>query len=182
MKQTDIHIRAAADVDMEEVQQIYAAEVERFTASFEEVAPTVDEMKARRAAILAAGCRFLVAVRSGKVVGFAYSGPYRTRSAYRFTVESTVYVAPSAQRAGVARRLMMRLITECEQAGFRQMIAVIGDENAASVAFHAAIGFSFAGKLERVGFKFGRWLDTTTMQRSLGPPIRNDRSRSGQDR
>ena len=168
MTQRPVQIRAAQDADMIAVQRIYAAEVLAGTASFEEVPPTAAEMMARCAAIRAHDCPFLVADWKGEVAGFAYAGSYRSRSAYRFTVENTVYVAPHAQRSGVARALMERIIMDCETAGFRQIIAVIGDENPASVAFHAAMGYRFAGKLEKVGFKFGRWLDTTTMQLSLG--------------
>jgi L-amino acid N-acyltransferase YncA len=161
-------IRSCDVADMAQVCQLYAREVLTGTASFEETAPSLDEMVARRASVLANGCPYLVAVRGAEVVGFAYAGPFHTRSAFRYTVENTVYVDPVAARAGVARALMAEVIARCTASGFRQMIAVIGGDNPASVAFHSAMGFRLVGRLEKVGFKFGRWLDTTTMQRSLG--------------
>ena len=122
----------------------------------------------RRAVVLAHGCPYVVATRGDIIVGFAYAGAFGSRSAYRFTVENTVYLDPNAARSGIGRLLMERVIADCGSSGFRQMIAVIGDENPASVAFHAALGFSPVGRMQRVGFKFGRWLDTTLMQRGLG--------------
>lgn len=153
---------------MAAIQRLYAAEVETGTATFEEEPPSISEMMARRAAVLAHGCPYLVAERAGRLAGFAYAGPFRTRSAYRFTVENTVYVDPAAARTGIARALMEQVIADCRRAGFAQMIAVIGDENPASVGFHASLGFRMVGRMERVGFKLGRWLDTTIMQRELG--------------
>ena len=162
-------VRAALDADMAAIQRLYAAEVATGTATFEEEAPSVSEMTARRAACVSHGCPYLVAEQAGVVVGFATAGPFRARSAYRFTVENTVYVDPAAARKGVARALMERVIADCRDAGFAQMVAVIGDENPASVGFHTAMGFTLIGRLERVGFKHGRWLDTTLMQRALEP-------------
>ena len=161
-------IRASHEQDMAEVQKLYAHHVLTGTASFEEAPPTLDEMQARRLAVIAQSCPYLVAEREGIVVGYAYAGAFRTRSAYRFTVENTVYLHPSAMRLGIARALMEEVIVQCALSGYRQMIAVIGDENPASVAFHAALGFRVVGRMEAVGFKFGRWLDTTLMQRGLG--------------
>ena len=94
---------------------------------------------------------------------------YRTRPAYRFTVEDSIYVAPQAQRRGVGRALLDRLIAELESRGFRQMLAVIGDSaQVASIELHRAAGFRMVGTFENVGFKFGRWLDSVMMQRALG--------------
>ena len=160
-------IRDCEPSDMTAVQAIYSDQVLTGTASFEDVPPTLDEMLARRSAALAHGCPYLVAERDGTIVGFAYAGPHRTRPAYRHTVENTVYLDPAATRQGAGRALMAEVIARCGRAGFKQMIAVIGDENPASVAFHAAIGFRVAGRLDKVGFKFGRWLDSTLMQREL---------------
>src|SRR5262249_28103559 len=99
-----------------------------------------------------------------------YAGPYRARTAYRFTLEDSVYIAPHAQRRGIGRALLDRLIVESEERGYRQMIAVIGDSaQAASIALHAAACFRLIGTFDAVGFKFGRWLDSVLMQRALGP-------------
>ena len=163
-----VTVRSCTLQDMAEVAAIYAHHVLTGTASFEDIPPSLEEMNARRAAVLAHGCPYLVAERGGRIAGYAYAGEFRTRPAYRFTVENTVYLEPSAARAGVGRVLMNEVIARCGQAGFRQMIAVIGGENPASVAFHAALGFRCVGQMAAVGFKFGRWLDTTVMQRGLG--------------
>jgi phosphinothricin acetyltransferase len=104
------------------------------------------------------------------VLGYAYAGPFRPRLAYRHTLEDSVYVAAEAHRRGIGRSLLHALITRATEAGFRQMIAVIGDsDQAASIGLHAALGFRMIGTLEAVGYKFGRWLDTVYMQRALGP-------------
>ena len=105
----------------------------------------------------------------GAVAGYAYAGAFRERPAYRFTVEDSIYIAPDMHRRGIGRALLTRLLAEAEAAGFRQMIAVIGDSGqAASIAVHRACGFHDVGVFEAVGFKFGRWLDTVQMQRPLG--------------
>ena len=111
----------------------------------------------------------LVAQIEGEILGYAYAGPYRARPAYRWTVEDSVYVAPAAQRRGIGRALLDRLIIETERGGFRQMIAVIGDSaNVGSIELHRAAGFRLVGTFDNVGFKFGRWLDSVLMQRPLG--------------
>jgi phosphinothricin acetyltransferase len=127
-------------------------------------------MARRREALIAGGFPYLVAEEADEVLGYAYAGPYRARPAYRFTVEDSVYIAADAQRRGLGRLLLERLIVEGEARGYRQMIAVIGDSaQHASIALHAALGFRLIGTLQAVGFKFGRWLDTVLMQRPLGP-------------
>ena len=165
----DFLVRPCDEGDMEQVQAIYAHHVLTGTASYEDTPPSLDEMHARLAAVRSHRCPYLVAVRSSRVIGFAYAGAFRTRSAYRFTVENTVYLDAAAGRCGIGRTLMEQVIADCTAAGFRQMIAVIGGENPGSIAFHAAMGFRTAGVMERTGCKFGRWLDTTLMQRDLTP-------------
>jgi len=161
-------IRAATGADLPGILEIYAAEVAHGTATFEDVPPSLAELGARHAAAVALGCPYLVADCGGRIAGFAYAGSFRARSGFRTVVESTVYVAPHAARSGVGRALMERVIEECAGAGFQQMVAVIGGDNEASIAFHATLGFHVAGRLERVGYKFGRWLPVTIMQRALG--------------
>jgi len=111
----------------------------------------------------------LVAESDGAVSGYAYAGPYRERIAYRYTVEDSVYVAPDRHRQGIGRALLEELLSQTAALGFRQMIAVIGDSGQiASIALHRAAGFQMVGTFAAVGFKFGRWLDTVLMQRTLG--------------
>jgi phosphinothricin acetyltransferase len=162
-------IRPATPSDIPTITRIYAHAVRTGTASFEIEPPDEAEMARRYDALRAGGHPYLVAEIAGAIAGYAYAGPYRTRPAYRFTVEDSVYVAPEAQRRGVGRDLLTQLVAEAEALGFRQMIAVIGDSaQAASIALHEAAGFRLVGTFAAVGFKFGRWLDTVLMQRALG--------------
>ncbi len=120
-------------------------------------------------AVLDAGYPYLVAERDGAVAGYAYVSAYRTRPAYRFAVENSVYVAPGATRGGTGAALLDALVADCEARGFRVMVAVIGDSaNAASIALHARAGFTHAGLLPAVGWKHGRWVDSVLMTRPLG--------------
>lgn len=162
-------LRNATHADLLTIQSIYAHWVTHGTGSFELDPPTLVEMGNRRADVLSKGLPYLIAESAGVVHGYAYANWFRPRPAYRFSVENSVYVHPTACRSGVARLLMTELITRCEQAGARQMIAVIGDSaNAGSVGLHAAMGFRHIGTLQSTGWKFGRWLDTIFMQRQLG--------------
>jgi phosphinothricin acetyltransferase len=163
-------VRPSTDADLPAIHAIYAHHVLHGTASFEEVPPELAEMARRRAAILARGLPYLVAESDGRVLGYAYAAPYRTRSAYRFTLEDSVYVAADALGRGTGRLLLRAVLAQAEGSGHRQMLAMIGDSaNHASVALHAAAGFRHLGTFTAVGFKFGRWLDVVMMQRALGP-------------
>lgn len=162
----------ASEADMAQVQRIYAHHVLHGLASFEEEPPPLDEMLSRREKVLEHGLPYLVAKdASGRVLGYAYATPYRPRRAYRFTVEDSVYMAEGTQRRGIGRMLLQGVIDRCEAAGFRQMIAIIGDgeQNAGSVGLHRACGFRLVGSFTDVGFKHGGWRDTALMQRVLGP-------------
>jgi L-amino acid N-acyltransferase YncA len=165
---TEIRIRPTAEADLPAVQAIYAHHVLTGAASFELEPPDLDEIRRRWSAIVAGGYPHLVAVDAGAVAGYAYAGAYRPRPAYRHAVEDSVYVRADRHGRGFGRALLERLIEECERRGFRQMIAVIGDNLPASIALHRAVGFEHAGRLRAVGHKFGRWCDTTLMQRPLG--------------
>ena len=162
-------VRPSREDDLPAIQAIYAHHVLTGLASFEEVPPDLLELARRRAEVLARGLPWLVAEADGAVAGYAYAGPYRARPAYRFTVEDSVYVAPTMAGRGLGRALLIRLLALCEAAGCRQVVAVIGDSaNAASIRLHAACGFREVGTLRSVGFKHGRWVDSVLMQRALG--------------
>ena len=162
-------IRPAIAADLPAITDIYEHAVRYGTATFELVPPDLAEMLRRYQALMEGGYPYLVGVLEGRVVGYAYAGPYRPRPAYRFTVENSVYLVPAIHRRGIGLKLMQRLIAECEARGYRQMIAVIGDSaNAGSIGVHAKTGFQMIGTHPDVGFKFGRWLDTVMMQRALG--------------
>lgn len=152
------------------IQGIYAHWVRTGLASFEEIPPDAAELDRRRREIQSKGLPYLAALHGGTLLGYAYAGPYRTRPAYRHTVEDSVYVAPDAHGKGVGRRLLGRLIASAEARGLRQMVAVIGDSaNQPSIRLHQALGFARIGVLRSVGFKHGRWVDSVLMQRALGP-------------
>ncbi|BBP95860.1 N-acetyltransferase [Burkholderia sp. SFA1] len=162
-------VRDAASGDFDAIARIYSHYVEHALATFEETAPSADDMRARHAAIAAAGLPYLVAELDGAVAGYAYASAYRPRSAYRHTIEDSVYVADGHGGRGIGLALMQSLIERCERGPWRQMIAVIGNSgNAASIALHARLGFEHVGVLRRVGFKHGRWVDSVLMQRALG--------------
>ncbi|OZB16240.1 MAG: GNAT family N-acetyltransferase [Hyphomonas sp. 34-62-18] len=164
-----LNIRDADDADMEAIQAIYAHYVLTSPATFEEVPPSVPEMKMRRANVLAAGLPFLVAENEGQVIGFCYASPYRSRSAYKYTVEDSIYVSDAFGGRGVGSALLSHLIARCEAGPWRQMLAVMGTgRNEACIALHRSLGFSNVGTLKAVGLKFGQWEDTVMMQRHLG--------------
>jgi phosphinothricin acetyltransferase len=162
-------IRPAELRDIAAIADIYDGAVRHGTASFEIEPPGEPEMRRRYEALCARGYPFLVAEAEGCVIGYAYAGPYRARPAYHWTVEDSIYVAPQSQGRGAGRALLGRLLADSEVCGFRQMIAVIGDSaNTASIELHRAAGFRLVGTFENVGYKFGQWLDSVLMQRSLG--------------
>lgn len=164
-----IKLRAAGPADIPAIAAIYRHHVLHGLASFEEVPPDEAEMARRQATILAAGYPYLAAEKAGVLIGYAYASAYRPRSAYRFTVEDSVYLDPAARGLGVGTLLLGRLIELCTQKGFRQMIAVIGDSaNAPSIRLHEKLGFRHTGTFHSIGFKFGRWVDSVLMQRALG--------------
>jgi L-amino acid N-acyltransferase YncA len=160
-------LRNATPADAAAIAGIYQYYVENSAATFEEIAPDAGEIESRIRATLAAGFPYLVAEEGSAVIGYAYAGPYHKRSAYRFTVENSVYVRDGHHRRGIAKALMEQLIARCTAQGYRQMIAKISAEGS-SPDFHASIGFRLAGRTPGVGFKFGRWYDVIEMQLSLG--------------
>jgi phosphinothricin acetyltransferase len=179
IKNTSPTIRPAHPDDVAAITRIYAHAVRHGTASFELDPPDEVEMARRMAAIRDGGFPYLAADVEGRLVAYAYAGPFRPRPAYRFTLEDSVYVAPELLGCGIGRALLDRLIDESAERGFRQMIAVIGDSTRqqASIRLHAAAGFTRIGIFPNVGYKFDTWLDSVYMQRALGsaptlPPTR----------
>lgn len=162
-------IRPARPGDAAAIAHIYGREVLEGTASFEIEAPDAAEMAARLARVTGAGWPWLVDARDGRIAGYAYAAQFRDRPAYVHTCENSVYVDRDFLRQGVGLALLAALSDAARAAGFREMIAVIGDGsgNAASLALHRAAGFEPAGLLRNVGLKFGRRLDVAYMQKSL---------------
>jgi phosphinothricin acetyltransferase len=151
------------------IQAIYAHHVANGLATFEEEAPSVQEMRRRYDEVTAKGLPYLAADAGGALAGYGYCTLYRARSAYRYSLEDSVYVRQDAVGRGVGRAILGELVRRCEGLGYRQIIAVIGDSaNAASIGVHAGQGFLRVGTLRSSGFKFGRWVDSVLMQRPLG--------------
>ena len=155
---------------MPQITDIYAHAVLNGAASYEYDPPAPDEMTARFMAITGAGFPYLVAQDDGHVLGYAYASHFRTRPAYRFMVEDSIYIAPDQQGKGLGTLLLGELLARCEASGFRQVIAVIGDaaNNLPSARLHSIMGFIECGRIRKSGFKFNRWCDTLLMQRELG--------------
>ena len=161
-------VRPATEHDADALAAIYGDAVLHGLGTFEEVPPTPAEMDGRRRAVQERGLPYLVAEEAGAVLGFAYAGPFRTRAAYRYTLEDSVYVAPQAKGKGVGRAVLTAVIEACEHLGVRQLMAVIGDSgNDGSIGLHTALGFERMGLGRSVGFKHGRWVDIVHMQKSL---------------
>jgi L-amino acid N-acyltransferase YncA len=162
-------VRDATEDDLPAIAAIYGHHVLNGTGSFEEEPPSPETMRTRFCAVRERDLPWLVAEADGRVLGYAYARPYHERSAYRYTLEDAVYVAPDAAGGGVGRALLGEVLSRCTAAGYRQMVAIIGDSgNAASIGLHRALGFRPVGVLREVGLKFGRPLDSVIMQRALG--------------
>jgi len=163
-------IRPAVDSDFAAITAIYAWNVNHGTGTFALEAPSENEMLAGFASVRAMHLPYLVAVEGDTVLGYAYAAPFRSRPAYKYGVEDSIYLSPEATGRGIGKALLLKLIELCTERGLYSMIAVIGDsENTASVGVHAACGFQHTGNLPRAGFKFGRWLDVVFMTRDLLP-------------
>jgi L-amino acid N-acyltransferase YncA len=162
-------IRPASAHDLAAIGEIYAHHVLTGVATFETVPPDRHEWERRFSGVVDAGLPFLCAETDGAVAGYAYCAPWKSRPAYRQTVEDSVYLAADAVGKGIGGRLLDRLLADCASAGIREVIAVIVDDQAGatSLALHRNRGFVDAGRLQSVGFKHGRWLDTVLLQRSI---------------
>jgi len=164
-----MQVRPAAPEDLPAILAIYSHHVLHGLASFEEKPPPLEELRRRFDDVRARGLPWLAADFGGAIAGYGYCAPYRSRSAYRYALEDSVYVRNDMLGRRVGTALLAELIRRCEGLGYRQLIAVIGDSaNAPSINLHASFGFLRAATLRSVGFKFGRWVDSVLMQRPLG--------------
>ena len=162
-------IRPSRDEDLDAITRIYAHHVLRGTGTFETSPPTQDEMAGRRADVLGKGLPWLVIEVDGQVMGYAYGNWFKPRPAYRYSVEDSIYMAPESAGKGLGKLLLTELLAQCERAGVRKVMAVIGDSaNAGSIGVHKALGFEQVGVVQSCGWKFGRWLDIVLMQKSIG--------------
>ena len=168
-------IRQSRDDDVAAIAAIYGYHVRHGVASFEDVPPPVAEIARRRGEIIARGLPFLVAERAdgadpARVIGYCHASPFRPRSAYRFTLEDSIYVDAAETGRGIGRALLEPLLLRSAELGYRQMVAIVGgSDTVPSIRLHEALGFARIGVFPAVGFKFGRWIDIVLMQRALGP-------------
>ena len=170
-----VAVRAAGPADLPAVAAIYGPYVTGSVVTFETEPPDLATWRERFDALAGRGLPFLVAEAAGRVIGYAYAGPWKERAAYRSTVEDAIYLAPAARGRGTGRILLDALLRACGEAGVREVVAVIADAgDPASARLHTRCGFREVGRLTGVGFKHGRWVDTVLLQRSLpdGAPPR----------
>ncbi len=166
MRAMDPRIRLATVEDAEAVQAIYAPIVRDTRLSFELEPPSVEEMR-RRIETTLSRLPWLVYDDNRGVVGFAYAAPFRSRPAYQWTVEVSVYVHEQHRRRGIARALYMSLLDRLREQGFRMALAVIGLPNPPSVKLHEGLGFKPVGVFHHSGYKLGEWRDTGWWELSL---------------
>jgi L-amino acid N-acyltransferase YncA len=163
-------IRPSSDDDLPAITAIYSHHVLHGTGSFETEPPSLADMTARRADVLAKGLPYLVVEHEGKIAGFAYGNWFKPRPAYRYSVEDSIYMAPDLQRRGLGRALLAELLAQFEAVGIRKVMAIVGDSaNTGSVGIHLAFGFKQVGVVESCGWKFGAWRDIVIMQKAIGP-------------
>jgi L-amino acid N-acyltransferase YncA len=162
-------IRDATSRDIPHMLEIYNHYVVNSTVTFDEDALTLKEMRAKFAKVHELDYPWLVAVSPrGVILGYAYVIPWKPKAAYRFTVENSIYLGPASTGKGLGKALMAALLPRAKAAGVKEVIAVIADRGAdASLALHRNFGFTEIGHMGKVGFKFGRWLGTVLMQKSL---------------
>jgi phosphinothricin acetyltransferase len=164
-----IRVRDAAVTDLPVITEIYRESVLNGIGTYELEPPSEIEMSARFSSIVGQNYPYLIAEDENAVtLGYAYASPFRTRAAYRYLAEDSIYVSAEARGLGVGRTLLDALLSRTASLGIRQMVAVIGGANPASVALHEHAGFKHVGRMPASGFKFGQWVDTVFMQIDLG--------------
>mgnify|MGYP004709634123 FL=1 len=163
------HIRDFKPTDIEAITMIYTEAVLKGAGSYGIEPPTIEEMARGFDIFVEQGFPILVAEENGLVLGYAYISYFRTRPAYRWLAEDSIYIAPDAKGRGVGKLLLGELIQRATALGFRQLLAVVGDgeHNIGSVKLHESLGVIHCGRIQGSGFKHGRWLDTVLMQLSL---------------
>jgi L-amino acid N-acyltransferase YncA len=164
-------IRPATASDLPDIREIYNHYVMNSTVTFDETRMTLARWRSRFGQLERMGMPFLVAVSpSGQVLGYALVEPVGNRRSSRTTVEDSIYLGAASTGKGLGRALLEALLDACREARIREVIAVIADQGAdASIRLHASLGFTESGRMGRVGWKFGRWLGTVTMQATLKP-------------
>ena len=162
-------IRPSCDADLPSITALYTHHVRHGTGTFETECPSVQEMLARRADVLAKQLPYLVLVDAGELQGFAYGNWFKPRAAYRYSMEDSIYMAAHAQGRGWGRALLAELLSHCRRSDVRTVMAIIGDSaNTSSIGLHESLGFSHVGVVPACGWKLGAWRDIVIMQKTLG--------------
>ena len=161
-------IRKADLEDAEAIAAIYNEYVINSTATFETEPVTVEEMRERITQI-SAGFPYLVYETGNEVAGYCYAHPWKERAAYKYTLETTVYLSARHTGKGIGKLLMERLIDECRKRGYHALIACITEGNETSCALHSKLGFKQVSGYEQVGRKFNRWLGVADYELLLVP-------------
>ena len=162
-------IRDATAADLPWIREIYNHYVLNSTVTFDEKPMSLATLRKKYLRVVELGFPFIVAQNpAGQLLGYAYVTPWREKAAYRYTAESSIYLGPASTGKGLGKVLLGELIARSKAAGIKEMIAVIADKGAdASIELHRKYGFKDIGHMGKVGFKFGRWLGTVLMQKSL---------------
>lgn len=162
-------IRPAEPDDLPHIREIYNHYVMNSTVTFDEKPMTLTELRRKFAKVSKLNMPFIVAVSPrGLILGYAYVYPWKEKAAYRYTVENSIYLGPASTGKGLGKVLLKELMDRSKAAGVKEIIAVIADKGAdASIQIHKKFGFKEVGHMGRVGFKFGRWLGTVMLQKSL---------------
>jgi len=170
-------IRPATVADIPDIREIYNYYVTNSVVTFDEKRWTLRQWRDKFDHLAKLELPFLVAVSpSGQILGYALVQPWAGKSAFRYTVENSIYLGHAAAGKGLGRALLEALIEACEEKGIREIVAVISDKGAdASIALHEKLGFTEVGRMGRVGFKFDRWLGTVYLQKSLSPKKKQKR-------
>lgn len=170
---TSITYRDARPEDFTTITEIYNHYVNTSVATFEEDAVSVKEMLERFNTFKTAGLPYIVAEEHNKVIGYAYLSYWRTRSAFRFSVENTVYLAPGNERKGVGKRLVQMTLDAARAIGKTSVVSAISVmpdqevETSASVMLHLRTRFEVVGRMHKVGYKFGKWIDVVWLEYDL---------------
>jgi phosphinothricin acetyltransferase len=164
-------IRDARETDIPDIRAIYNYYVTNSVVTFDEKEWTLAQWRDKFAYLTKQRMPFLVAqAPTGQILGYALVQPWSGKSAYRYTVENSIYLGQAATGKGLGRAMLEALIVASQQAGIREILAVISDKGAeGSIALHERFGFTEVGRMGKVGFKFGRWLGVVNMQKSLKP-------------
>ena len=163
----NVILRSFTKDDIAAITKIYAFYVENSAVSFDLVAPSEADIAKKYLGMVAQNHPLIIAEIDGMVAGFAYASSYRSRPAYRFTCENSIYIDPNMRGRGLGNLLMSELLKQAKQVGFNQMIAIITSDVGASIALHKKYGFEILGEFPELGYKFDKWHDIIHMQKKL---------------